>query len=425
MRNPTAMSGKNREMEGVTRDFQSLLRSEVLDRAAGHVFSSGLMDSANALCVANMKYGLAKIHHALFQLGMEPDATFVGAPDATVTRNVRRWDSGLGYGGKLSWGDGDRRVIFLDAMPNACGMLVGGLDNLPKIDSLIDNISSVLGSEEVIENVPIEWDFAVSNHFIDLYRHKPLDEEADSSYRYIFVIHGSVPELKGDNVTHFGFGLYRHKSPILSEMAEEIDTPFGKTWVVKDEAADEYLKLNDFACELSRKKRRHAAKAIFGEFTEICNPIHQGLQNMNQHLLGCQNIAEDGSLLPIALRADLPAYLVKGRPNFDNDAVEHLGFTQRAERHDVSHRLLKANIVPHGGGYKFDSILGINRVIESERGRRYYVTDMSTGHESEKVFSNPRELEYSYRGREVVRRAVNLNMCEIVARLMPRFILKI
>jgi hypothetical protein len=385
------------------------------------------MDSANALCAANMKYGLAKIHHVLSKLSMEPDATFVSAPDATVTRNVKRWNNGLGYGGKLSWGDGNRKIVFLDSMPNACGMLVGGLDSLPKMNTLIDNISIVLGNEEIIDDITIEWDFAVSNHFIDLYRYKPLDDEADSPHKYIFIIHGSVPELKGDNESKFGFGLYRHKSALLAEMAEEFDTPFGETWVIKDSNADEYLKLNNFACEFSKKKRLHAAQAIFGGFTEICNPIHQGLHNINAHLLGCQNTDEDGhdELLPIALRADLPAYLVRGKPNFDEETLEYLGFTKRAEKLDVTHRLLKANILPHGGGYKFPHILGINQVIESSRGVRYYVTDMSTGHESEEIFSNPRELEYTYRGREVVRRAVDLRMCEIVARLMPRFILKI
>ncbi|MHA2119112.1 MAG: hypothetical protein ACW98J_09340, partial [Candidatus Thorarchaeota archaeon] len=222
-----------------------------------------------------MKYGLAKIHHVLFQLGMEPDATFVGAPDATVTRNVKRWHSGLGYGGKLSWGDGNRRIVFLDSMPNACGMLVGALESLPKMDMLIDNISSVLEAEAIIDDIVIEWDFAVSNHFIDLYKYKPVDETVDSLHKYIFIMHGSVPELKGDNDTKFGFGLYRHKSIILEEMAEEFDTPFGKTWVVQGNDASEYLKFNDFACNLSKKKRLRAAQSIFGEFTEICNPIHQ------------------------------------------------------------------------------------------------------------------------------------------------------
>jgi hypothetical protein len=407
--------------------FKDLTREQLLERSAGHIFSSGLQDSANALCVTNMKYGLAKIHHAQFQLGMEPNATFVGAPDATVTRNVKRWQSGLGYGGKLAWGEGDQRVVFLDSMANACGMLVGGLDVLPTMDALVENINRVLSTEAIIDDVPIEWDFAVSNHFIDLFRYKPVDSNAETPFKYVFIIHGSVPELKGDNDTKFGFGLYRHRSAILRDMAEEIETPFGKTWVVTDSEASEYLQLNDFACELSQKKRLQAAQAIFGDISEICNPIHQGLRNMNEHLLGCQNTKDNSNrgCLPIALRADLPAYLVRGHPNFDEDTMEHLGFTKRAEKYDVTHRLLNANILPHGGGYKFSSILGIDRVIEASSGTRYYVTDMATGHESESVFSNPRELEFTYRGREVVRRALDLHMCEIVARLMPRIVLKI
>jgi hypothetical protein len=335
-----------------------------------------------------MKYGLAKIHWVQFQLGLEPDATFVGAPDATVTRNIRRWQSGIGYGGKLAWGDGQQKLVFLDSMANACGMLVGGLETIPTMDSLVESTSLALDTKEIIDDVPIEWDFAVSNHFIDLFRYKPVDENADTSFRYVFIIHGSVPELKGDNDTKFGFGLYRHKSEILRNMTEEFDTPFGKTWILTEDNASEYLRLNDFACELSRKKRSKAAEAIFGDFTEICNPIHQGLLNMNEHLLGCQNTKDKSKtgFLPIALRSDLPAYLVSGRPNFDEDIMEHLGFTKRAEKYNVDHR---------------------------------------AGHESEKVFSNPRELEFTYRGREVVRRALDLRMCDIVARLMPRVVLKV
>ncbi len=408
-------------------DFKGLTRSQILKRAEKHIFSSGLHDSANALCIANMKYGLAKIHWVQYQNGLEPDATFISAPDATVTRNLRRWQSGFGYGGKVSWGDGKQKIVFLDSMPNACGMLVGGLEELPDMDSLIETISAVLGEKEIIDNVSIEWDFSVSNHFIDLFRYKPVDNTVDSEFNFVFIIHGSVPELKGDNSTSFGFGLYRHRSTILGNMAEEHETPFGKTWVVTEDNATEYLRFNDFACELSKKKRLRAAEAIFGEYKEICNPIHQGLLNMNEHLLGCQDTQgkDKNGLLPIALRADLPAYLVRGFPNFNEEIIEHLGFTKRAEKHNVEHRLLNANILPHGGGYKFQSILGIEQVIESSNGTRYYITDLATGHESRKIFSSPRELEYTYRGREVVRRTLDLQMCEIVARLMPRIVLKI
>ncbi|MHA1957177.1 MAG: hypothetical protein ACW968_09650, partial [Candidatus Thorarchaeota archaeon] len=74
----------------------------------------------------------------------EPDATFIGAPDATITRNLKRWNGGFGYGGKLAWGDGSNDLLILDSMPNACGMLVGGLETLPDMDSLLEKVNSML-----------------------------------------------------------------------------------------------------------------------------------------------------------------------------------------------------------------------------------------------------------------------------------------
>ncbi len=81
-------------------------RGELLKRAERRFFATGPRDCGQSLCVANMKYGLAKIHSLQQQLGLPADATFIGAPDMTVTRNVNRWNSGFGYGGKLTWGDG-------------------------------------------------------------------------------------------------------------------------------------------------------------------------------------------------------------------------------------------------------------------------------------------------------------------------------
>ncbi|MFQ5833174.1 MAG: hypothetical protein ACE5H4_10760 [Candidatus Thorarchaeota archaeon] len=384
----------------------------------------GLQDAADSLCRANMKYGLAKIHHVQHNLGLDPSATFIGAPDATITRNVRRWESGFGYGGKLSWGDGNENLIILDSMPNACGMLVGGLEEAPSMDELLGNVNAVLSREEVLDDIRIEWDFHTGNHFIDIYEVRPLSEDFDCEY--VFIVHGSVPELKGDNDSRFGFGLYSHKSNVLSEMAEEVNTPYGPVRILTDDNASRYLGLNDFACELSKKKRRRAAELLFDDFIEISNPIHQGLINMNEHILGCQDTKTAGNrILPITLRSDLPAYLATGNANLEEDSIEHLGFTKRSEKYDVKDRLLNANILPHGGGYKFPSMLGIKRVMETETGTRYYVTEHATGQESEKVFSSPRELEFTYRGQEVLWKAVELRLCSVVARLMPRVILKV
>ena len=78
----------------------------LLRRAEKHVFSTGLNDATSHLAKVNMKYGLAKMHIAQRAFGIRPDATFISSPDETVTRNVTRWEQGVSYGGKITWGNG-------------------------------------------------------------------------------------------------------------------------------------------------------------------------------------------------------------------------------------------------------------------------------------------------------------------------------
>ena len=327
----------------------------------------------------------------------------------------------------ISWGDGREKLVVLDSMPNVCGMLVGSLDKKPATDMLIERVSGIQTSDDSIEGIQIQWDFAVGNHFVDLYRYKSVLSDEERPSQYVFIIHGSVPELKGDNDTKFGFGLYYHKSEALREMAEIVDTPFGEVRVLTGDNADRYLELHNFAVELSRKKREKAAGILFEGYTEISNPIHQGLLNLNEIILGCHCMTDEKSdaLFPLALRADIPAYLVRGLPNLKEEIIEHSGFARRAQKHGVMSRLLDANILPHGGGYAFPAILGVNKVIETVDNIRYFVVDVETGHETEEIFSNPRELEFSYRGKQVVNRSVELELCEIVAQLVPRVVLKV
>jgi hypothetical protein len=411
----------------VTEAYESLSREEMLEKAWQHIFSMGLNDSANMLCDQNMKYGLAKLHYLQYSLGFEPNATFIGSPDSTVTRNLHRWENGFGYGGKLSWGEGQHAVVVLDTMPNACGMLIGGLEKLPEMSDILEVIKGFMTKGDYIDDLHLKWDFAVGNHFIDLYRLKPMNDDHSISYRYAFIIHGSVPELRNDNDSKYGFGLYYHKSKELQNMAETIDTPFGKTHIVTGEDAKKYLELNNYASSISKKKRLRAAKTLFGQFSIISNPTHQELVNMNEIILGCQDTMDKSTMgiFPLALRADLPGYLIHGNENLNETIIESLGFNKRAEEWGVKHRLLNANIIPHGGGYMFPTILSVKRVIETSEGKRFFVTDLATGHESEKIFSNPREIEFSYRGRRILTRCIDLQLGEVVATLMPRVVFKI
>ncbi|MBC8461837.1 MAG: hypothetical protein H8D67_28025 [Deltaproteobacteria bacterium] len=396
-------------------------KDELLARAEDHMFSTGLRDGATHLCRANMKYGLAKIHWVQDRLGLKPDATFISTPDMTISRNAARWKSGFGYGGKVTWGDGDIELVILDTKPNTCGMLVGGLDRLPDSSDLVHMVDKLKGRRREIDGIRIQWDFHLSNHFIDLFWVKPLGEEKFSEY--VFIIHSSARELTGDN--RIGFGLYYDKSLLLKDMAEKFDTPFGPLYVLTGSQAREYYELYRYAEGYSKQKRIMAAELIFGEFQLISNEMHQGLVNMNEILLGCHliNEKEPECVFPIVLRADLPAYLVKGKPNLEENDIESLGFTRRSQRIGVYERLKKANIIPHGAGYAFPDLLNVCRVLEYND-HRYFEVDLLNDR-GKKVLSDVREIPYTYRGREVVLKTLELNMCELVAKLLPRYVLKI
>ncbi len=391
-----------------------------LEIAKKHIFSTGLGDIGSSLCRENMKYGIAKIHWIQEQLGMETNATFISSPDETVTKNEIRWKNGFGYGGKISWGDGTSKVIILDVMPNACGMLVGGMNEIPKPGKLIERINTIEHTELYIDDIRVIWDFSKSNHFIDVFKVVRL---ADVDFPdYAFIIHGGAPELKGDNAK--GFGLYVHESGILSEMADMIETPFGRSNVILDNDAEEYLRFCHFANNFTKKKRSLAAKMLFEDFEEISNTLHQGLLNYNEIILGAHYIkGKENLLFPIALRADLPAYLMRGKENLSDEMIEILGFSKRAKELSVYSSLKNANILPHGGGYTFRDLLTVTNVMEV-KGERYFEVEMhnAIGH---KIFSNPRDIEFIYRGREVLIKTLELGLGELEARLIPEYVLKI
>jgi hypothetical protein len=393
----------------------------LLTRAEAHIFSTGVRDGATNLCRANMKYGLAKIHWVQERLGLKPDATFISTPDMTISRNAARWKSGFGYGGKVSWGDGDIDLSILNTKPNTCGMLVGGLDRFPDSSELVHKIDRLRDRKMEIDGIEIQWDFHLSNHFIDLFWAKPLAETKFPEY--VFIIHSSARELTGDNPR--GFGLYYDRSVLLHDQAERFDTPFGSLHILTGPRAREYYEFYRYAEEYARKKRIVAAETLFGEFQLISNEVHQGLVNVNEILLGCHllNTKDREWVLPLVLRADVPAYLVKGKPNLGESEIEALGFAKRSQGLGVYDRLTNANIIPHGAGYTFPDLLNVSRVLEYND-HRYFEVDQVTDR-GKKVLSDVREIPYAYRGREVVLRTLELNLCELVAKLVPRYVLKI
>lgn len=393
---------------------------ELLNQAEDHIFSTGISDSGSKLCKSNMRYGLAKIHYWQQKMGIYPLATFVSSPDMTITRNRGRWMSGFGYGGKISWGKGDDEFIVLDTKPNACGMLVGGIHKLPTERELLQRIEDFQTRNNTINGVGVTWDFGKGNHFINIFAAKPR-RDIDLP-PYIFIIHGSATELK--NTSPWEWGMYWDESASLREAATKFSTPFGMLYLAEGKVAQRFLKLYHFADDFSKRKRKLAAKSLFCDYELLFNENHQGLLNYNEILLGCHFVdSSDEKLYPLTLKSDLPAYILRGKPNLSEEIIDALGFENRSKKLGVYDCLRRANIIPHGGGYVFPHLLNVEEVYEVGE-KRYFKID-ATNDRGKQIIHNTRDIPYQFRGREVLLKVLELDMAEIVAKLIPLYVVKV
>ena len=391
-----------------------------LEKAKNHIFSTGLSDAGSVLARENMKYGIAKIHSLQSKHGLKSIATFISAPDESPNKNKTAWANGISKGGKLTWGPGNEKFILLDGRPAVCGMLVGGLSKLPTTRQLTEKLHSLKNKSLELDGIPLSWDFGKGNHFIDVFSVKNLD--GMDLPDYAFIIHSSAPELNGDNP--LGFGLQYDKSELLSDMMCVEETPYGNAHVLYDGEACEYFGFHDYAEDFAKRRRKMVGEMLFGEFTELSNPTHQKLLSMNEMILGVYDtVAEEEDVFPITLRADLPAYLVKGMRSFSRDKIDELGFGDRARDIGVYDDLKKANIIPHGGGMNILGVSDVSGVFEVD-GIRYFNLN-SPRSSGEYYISDVNNLPFAYRDTRVVEKAVELKMCEIEAELHPEIVLKV
>ncbi len=392
-----------------------------LPYARAHCFMAGVGDAGEALCGANMQFGLAKIHVVQERLGFPADATFVGAPDATVTRNRPRWNAGFGYGGRIRW-SGDFAV--LDEKPNACGMLVGALAGLPAEAEMRTRAREVAAHGVTLDGVRLDFDIDESNHFVD------LCEVADDPFGRvptgaIFVMHSSGHEHRGP--TERGPGLYHDKSPELARMAERHDTPWGPLSILRGDALRAWFEFVLRVQAFGLRRREALARALFGEFTVVQNAMHQGLQAPNDVNIGCyvfdDAAATDGSLFPLTLSADLPISLVRPKPNLSDEVLGRVDWAERAHRHGVLDRVRRANLLPHGGGYSYAQFRGVAEARHRGPDDRTFLLEPAGGGPAVEV-DDVRGLAHGYRGAEVLQRAVALGLCEPVVTLDVRYVVR-
>ncbi len=378
---------------------------------------------ASALAYENMRYGLGKIMYALDDY----DVSCVFGPDATITRNVERWESGFGYGAVIRWPE--RGVFFPQIRPNACGMLLARIDELPSRENIIHRMSEVMDSELFLDGVRVRPDFGHGNHFFEFY--SVLETSPDVSTDipkdgFYVLLHGSAPERKD---AFYG----------VTGSEQRVLTPMGEISFLDGAAGKEYYRnwadLEDF----SMRRREFILKEVIGGFSVVSNTTHQGLSAGSEIRLGCYNSVQK-ALFPVAMRWDIPVYVFRGKPNLSGEVIGRVGFLGRAEETGMLERLQNTNILPHGGGYKVD--LEYTRITVVNGGDHNHfvlsgakpassVSEMMDNSKrgvssfGEMVIMNPRELPYDYRGLSVIEKTMEYELGTPVAKLQPLMTLKV
>lgn len=393
-----------------------------LERAREHCFMGGVDDSGMRICEANIPFGLAKIHHVQKQLGVDPDATFVGSPDATITRNDNRWKQGFGYGGVYRW-SGDFTV--LDIKPNACGMLVGELPALPAIDEVRDRLHRFEDAALSLDGITIESDLDESNHFVDVFEVSAEEqhEPAPKAARYMYIMHSSGHENRGSSER--GVGLYWDQSAELMALARSFDTPWGKLRILEADRATEWYEFYKRVEDFNHRRRELLAEYLFPGSRALINATHQGLvRSYNQANIGCYTFEDPSeSLFPLTLSPVLPAFLVRAKTNVSARTINQAGWAERIAKYGLAETLSDTNLLPHGGGYTYPQLRGVARTVQAGPDDRRFELLPADPNAAAETIVTPRGLKYAYRGLEVKQRMEELDLGRAVVKLDLKYVL--
>jgi hypothetical protein len=397
---------------------------KIIREAKKRIFSTGVGDSAHDLTELNCAYGLAKMLISQEELGFEKSIFFASTPDQTVTRNVDRWESGISYGGVYNWGNDEDKIIFPDIRPNACGMLVAGLWEIPDENKLLKRLIEQTKLETQIAGMPVTWDMFKSNHFLDIFETVKVNNGASFDFPYALVLHMGCPEMKTD--AGVGFGLYEDWSLIESDDVRIIKTPYGDIPILMDGMAERYLQLALFADQFSNERRKVLVEMLFEDAEIIYNDVHQCLKGLNTAYIGTHDLRNYSTkdLIPVTFNADYPAYLFSKIPNLKPEIIDRLNFTERSQELGIYEKLKNIDFLPHGGGYEFSEKSICDGVYQLKDGARLYRMKMDkTG--SHFWIRNPSQIPFFYRDKQVFDKSIELELGVPQVELNPQIILKI
>lgn len=394
----------------MTKWRQDMKPTNLLEEAANRIYDFGHRDASDVVAQLNLQYGLGKIIWALKKRKIDTQSTLaVTTPDSGITRNKERWQAGFSYGCLLRWPseeEAGRAFAFPELKPNACGMLVAKINNIPSLQNLSDGLHQIEKNGLRIKESKLKLNVGVSNHFIEICRVSESSNPALNVNDIVAVIHTSPSEFKS---TLYDFNMWKNKGGVWE------DTPLGPLLVMEGQAANEYLSTYRDIEAFSLQKRLVLAKHLFNDFQVISNSTHQGLFNDNEARLGLYRFEHDNELLPVTFRWDINVYLMSPQVNL---AEEFIG--QKNSSDKITSILKDLNMLPHGGGYELPFLPEGWRVMQNGSKRLFAYKNAGT----EFVFSSPSEIPYHYRGLQVIDKIEALKLGKVAAKLKQVYTLK-
>lgn len=392
------------------KSITDMSSKELLDYAEKRIFSISAGDLASRLSHRNIKYGLGRIMYAT-----DDDAYCVMGPDATITRDIERWENGFAYGQVIKWKDDS--IFFPGVKPNGCGMVFVKLDEIPPKEEIFERIAGINENGLSVNGSNIEARLGAGNHFLEF--HKPVEisqdvKELSDDCRYA-LLHSSAPEREGE--------IYK-----MAHDGEEIKTPIGKISTLEGNARKEYFKEWEDYVQFCSKRREVLIKEAIGDCEVISNTMHQGIFAENEVRIGCYNSMDptvENKLFPITLRWDLPVFIVRGKPNISDATIDMRGFKERAVDTNMLDELKGVNILPHGGGYTIKSTYTNIEVIKTDIGKVFVLSNPDVESGGEQIIKVPRDLPFDYRGMEVIESVMKYDLADQVAKLKPLMTIKI
>ena len=393
-------------MEYELRGKYPLPREEFHERireAEEHLFILGMGDAAEEIGRVNASLFLAKIHFIQEKLGYEPMGMIISPPDFTFQTTPHKFRDMTPEGSKIIWGNGRYNFIPGEMEFDFCGLLVGAVEDDVSLRKVLDRLYEMRNKSYEIDGIEIQLrNFSPGSHFLNLYKVENYDML--DLPKKVAVLHTSSDEMR-DPLLEF-----------VREKAKTIQTPFGSSHILLDTDARRYEKQCKSASEFAGKKRKLLFEKLFGDKEVLANHNHYKLLNRNEAVIGSNIISKEDEVFVSTLIDTSPAYLIKGKKNLSPKIIEELGFDSRITEKWVYDRLVKANILPHGGGHKLIEIESIEKVLLYPNGKKVIVPRYGT-QIGTRVYIDMANTPRSYRSQGVLERVKSLELGEYYATL--------